>query len=157
MSSFIIRNESTAALAAMLDRSANSVRWSGSIRYGIYNGSELYTLLCQEWESATGRRCVDLDAPKIYTVLRRLNERAYGDRYHRLAEEVAAGMPRGEWLNTVDAKPWQMLKTFECYLYQCDEGSVSKSELYQALAVAKNHYLHYLVNKLPDYAEANWS
>ena len=59
---------------------------------------------------------MDLDAPKIYDVLRRMNERAYGERYHRLADEVAAGMPLGEWLNTVEVKPWQMLKTFECCL-----------------------------------------
>lgn len=156
MSSFIINNESTAALASMLDRVVNAARWSGRCRYGIYNGDNLYALLQQEWETATGRRCVDLDAPKIYVVLRRMNERAYGERYHRLADEVAAGMPRGEWLNTVEAKPWQMLKTLECYLYQCDEGTVGESELFTALTLAKNYYMKHLIKKLPDYDAATW-
>ena len=156
MSSFIINNESTAALASMIDRVANAARWSGRCRYGIYNGDNLYTLLQQEWEVATGRRCTDLDPSKIYVVLRRMNERAYGERYHRLADEVAAGMPRGEWLNTVEAKPWQMLKTFECYLYQCNEGSVGKSDLFQALTLAKNYYMKHLISKLPEYAQADW-
>lgn len=156
MSSFILKNESTAALASMLDRAANSARWSGTVRYGIYNGNELYTLLRQEWEEATGRRCLDLDAPKIYVILRRMNERAYGERYHCLADEVAAGMPKGEWLNTVDTKPWQMLKTFECYLYQCDEGSIPRTDLYKALKQAQRYFMAHLVNKIPDYSEADW-
>lgn len=156
MSCFILNNESTAALAAMLDRSVNSARWSGRVRYGIYSGNDLYTLLSREWVEITGRPCVDLDNRKIYVILRRLNERAYGERYHRVADDVAAGMPVGEWLNTVDCKPWQMLKTFECYLYQCDEGNVSKSELYQALVTAKNYFMKYLIGKLPEYSDANW-
>ena len=65
-------------------------------------------------------------------------------------------MPVGKWLETVDGNPWQMLKTFECFLYQCNEGTVAKSELYQALVQAKNHYMHYLINKLPEYAAAVW-
>lgn len=156
MSCFILNNESTAALASMIDRVANAARWSGRCRYGIYNGDNLYALLQQEWETATGCRCVDLNAPKIYVVLRRMNERAYGERYHRLAEEVAAGVPQGEWLNTVETKPWQMLKTFECFLYQCDEGTVGESELFTALTLAKNHYMKHLVKKLPDYDAAVW-
>ena len=62
----------------------------------------------------------------------------------------------GKWLETVDGNPWQILKTFECFLYQCNEGAAAKSELYQALVQAKNHYMHYLVNKLPEYAAAVW-
>ena len=156
MSSFILGNESTAALATMLDRSCNSSHWSGRVRYGIYSGNDLYSLFSREWSEITSRPCVDLDNRKIYVILRRMNERAYGERYHRVAAEVAAGMPVGEWLNTVDFNPWQMLKTFECYLYQCNEGSIAKSELYNALVLAERQFTSYLINKLPAYSEANW-
>ena len=103
----------------------------------------------------TGRRCI-LDSQKIYEVLRKMNENAYSERYRSESSSESETMPVGEWVNTADRNPWQMLKTFECFLYQCNEGTVSKSELYQALLRAKDQYMIYLVSKLPEYAEANW-
>lgn len=156
MSSFIMRTESTAALASMLDRSVNAARWSGAIRYGQFNGGQLYTLLKQEYETITGRPCADLDAVKIFNVLCRMNEQATGERYRDPTPYVLQEMPRGEWLKMVDANPWQLLKTFECYLYQCDEGSVSRSDLYKELKQSCHYFLKYLVNKIPAYSEADW-
>lgn len=156
MSCFILSDESTAALAAMLDRAANAARWAGAVRYGIYSGRELYELLCSEWSSNAGRKCIDLDSKKIYATLRRLNTQAFSERYRRVVD-VSEEMPAGRWLETVDGNPWQMLKTFECFLYQCNEGTVAKSELHQALVQAKNYYMHYLIGKLPEYAAAVWS
>ena len=157
MSCFVISDKSTAAIAAMLDRATGAARWSGSIRYGIYSGRELYELLRAEWSALFGRKCVELDSQKIYAVLRRMNVQAYGERYYGRDVSTPEEMPVGEWVNTADQAPWQMLKTFECFLYQCDEGSVAKSELYQALVVAKNYYMKHLIKKIPDYDKANWS
>lgn len=156
MSCFILSDESTAALAAMLDRAANAARWAGAVRYGIYSAGALYELLCAEWSSQTGGKCIDLDSKKIYATLRRLNTQAFSERYRRVVD-VSEEMPAGRWLETVDGNPWKMLKTFECFLYQCNEGTVAKSELYQALVQAKNYYMHYLIGKLPEYAAAVWS
>lgn len=155
MSCFILSDESTAALAAMLDRAVNAARWAGTVRYGIYSGRELYELLCSEWSSQTGGKCIDLDSKKIYATLRRLNTQAFSERYRRVVD-VSEEMPAGRWLETVDGNPWQILKTFECFLYQCNEGAAAKSELYQALVQAKNHYMHYLIGKLPEYTAAAW-
>ena len=156
MSSFILSNKSTAAIAALLDRSVNTAHWTYSVCYGIYSGDCLYSLLCKEWSEITGRPCFELNARRIYAVLRRMNENAYGERYHRVAEAVATDMPYGEWLATCDRDPWQMLKTFECFLYQCNEGSTGKSELCAALTLAKDQYMKYLIGKLPAYSEAFW-
>jgi hypothetical protein len=156
MSSFILRNESTASIASMLDRVANSARWSGSIRYGIYCGDELYALLKQEWESLAGRPCVDLDAQKIYEVLRCMNAKAVCERYGRWDIPGPEPMPVGDWCRTVEYRPWQMLKTLECYLYQCAEGSVFKSEFYQLLNTVKNQYMKYLVSHVTEYDSAVW-
>lgn len=155
MSCFILNNESTAALATMLDRATGAAYWSRTVRYGIYSGRELYDLLCSEWSAQFGRKCVELDSRKIYAVLRQMNAEAYGERYNRDAA-TPEEMPVGEWLNTADRNPWQMLKTFECFLYQCDEGTVAKSKLYQALVQAKNYYMKHLIGKLPEYAAAVW-
>lgn len=87
--------------------------------------------------------------------IRLLNTQAFSERYRRVVD-VSEEMPAGRWLETVDGNPWQMLKTFECFLYQCNEGTVAKSELYQALVQAKNHYMHYLIGKLPEYTAAAW-
>lgn len=155
MSCFILSDESTAALAAMLDRAANAARWAGAVRYGIYSGQELYELLCSEWSSQAGGKCVDLDSKKIYAILRRLNVQAFSERYSRDAG-TSEEMPVGKWLKTVDGNPWQILKTFECFLYQCNEGAAAKSELYQALVQAKNYYMQYLISTVPEYSAADW-
>ncbi len=156
MSSFVINDRSTAALAAMLDRVTGAARWSGSIRYGIYYGRDLYDLLSKEWSTMFDRKCIELDSQKIYAVLRRMNVKAYGERYYDKDITAPEVMPVGEWVNTADRNPWQMLKTFECYLYQCCEGSITKSELYKELVHAKNDYAKYLISKIPDYSEAVW-
>lgn len=156
MSSFIINDRSTAALASMLDRVTGAAHWSGSIRYGIYYGRVLYDLLCKEWSSMFGCKCVELNSQKIFAVLRRLNVKAFGERYHDKDISIPEEMPIGEWVNTVDRNPWQMLKTFECFLYQCTEGSIVNTELYKELCHAKNDYMKYLIGKLPDYSEAVW-
>lgn len=156
MSCFIMNDKSTAALAAMLDRVTGAARWSGRIRYGIYYGRDLYDLLSKEWSSMFGRKCVELDSQKIYAVLRRVNVKAYDERYYGKDITVPEEMPVGEWVNTADRNPWQMLKTFECYLYQCSEGDILKSELYNELVHAKNDYVKYLISKIPDYSDAVW-
>lgn len=156
MSSFIVKNESTAAIASMLDRSVNAARWAGTVRNGIYNGRELYTLLMQESEKITGRRLADLDACKIYNVLRKLNEQATGERYRNVTPYEFQEMPKGEFCRMAESNPWQMLKTFECYLYQCDEGSVPSTDLYKALREACRYYMKHLISKIPAYAEADW-
>lgn len=156
MSSFIMRDESTAALASMLDRSVNAARWAGTVRNGLYNGSELYGLLKSEYEDITGRRCVDLDACKIFNVLRRMNEQATGERYRDASPYEFREMPKGEWCRMAESNPWQLLKTFECYLYQCDEGSVKDSALFKALRDSCRFYMKHLVGKIPAYSEADW-
>ena len=156
MSSFVINDRSTAALAALHDRATGAARWSGRIRYGIYYGRELYDLLSKEWSTMFGSKCVELDSQKIYAVLRRMNLKAYGERYCVKDITTAEEMPVGEWVNTADRNPWQMLKTFECFLYQCAEGSITKTDLYNELCHAKNDYMKYLISKLPDYADAVW-
>ena len=156
MSSFIVKNESTAAIASMLDRSVNAARWAGTVRNGIYNGNELYTLLMQECEKITGRRLADLDACKIYNVLRNLNEQATGERYRNASPYEFQEMPKGEFCRMAESNPWQLLKTFECYLYQCNEGSVTSTDLYKALRQACNYYMKHLISKIPAYAESDW-
>jgi hypothetical protein len=156
MSSFIMRNESIAALATMLDRSVNAARWAGRVRYGLYNGNDLYSLINQEYTAMTGRRTADLDAYKIFNVLRCMNEKATGQRYNDVQPYEFMDMPKGEWCAMAESNPFQLLKTFECYLYQCDEGDVSKCDLFIALRKSCNYYMKHLIGKLPAYAEADW-
>lgn len=156
MSSFIMRDESTAALASMLDRSVNAARWAGTVRNGLYNANELYTLLKWEYEDISGRPCVDLDACKIFNALRRMNEKATGERYRDCHPYEFRQMPKGEWCRMAESNPWQLLKSFECYLYQCDEGTVSNTDLFKELRKACNFYMKHLVGKIPAYAEADW-
>lgn len=156
MSCFILNDKSTAAIAAMLDRVTGAAKWANTVRYGVYHGRDLYALFKREYEQMTGNRCSTLDSQKIYAVLRRLNEQAYGERYLKKSINEPEEMPIGEWVNTVEHAPWQMLKTLECYLYQCDEGEAGKSELLGELQRVERYFAKYLINKIPEYDNANW-
>lgn len=103
------------------------------------------------------RRCVDLDAQKIYEVLLDMNYKAVNARYSHDEHVAPSAMPVGEWLRTYERKPWQMLKTMECYLYQCAEGEIPHSNLYKLIQTATNQYMKHLIGQIEDYANADWA
>jgi hypothetical protein len=50
----------------------------------------------------------------------------------------------------------QALKSLHCLLYQCSEGDVPETPLYQALDGLSNRWAHEIVSKLPEYDQAVW-
>ena len=48
------------------------------------------------------------------------------------------------------------LKAMECLRYQCSEGSIPQSELYQGLGKAIGDLASVIVNELPEYKKAEW-
>lgn len=55
-------------------------------------------------------------------------------------------------------KPWhyQVLKSFDCYLYQSCEGNCYKLPLYKAIEALRDKWGNYIANNQPEYEEANW-
>jgi hypothetical protein len=89
---------------------------------------------------------------KIGRKLFLLNRRALGVRYGcstlRLPEFVFE-----RW---ADATPVQQFKAMSCLLYQCHEGKVHESRLYDELNHAAGELAQRIVQDLPEYDKAAW-
>src|SRR6476646_2253319 len=89
---------------------------------------------------------------KIGRKLFLLNRRALGVRYGcstlRLPEFVFE-----RW---ADATPVQQFKAMSCLLYQCHEGKVHESRLYDELNHAAGELAQRIVQDLPEYEKASW-
>lgn len=51
---------------------------------------------------------------------------------------------------------FQLLKSLQCYLYQCSEGKVPECDLYKALENLEQQIQTDIVCHLPEYEQANW-
>jgi len=90
---------------------------------------------------------------KIGRKLFLMNRRALSTRYvcgnHlRLPEFVFE-----KW---ADATPVQQFKAMSCLLYQCHEGKVHESRLYDELNHAAGELAQRIVQDLPEYEKASW-
>ena len=55
-----------------------------------------------------------------------------------------------------DATPVQQFKAMSCVLYQCHEGKVHESRLYDELNRAAGELAQRIVQDLPEYDQASW-
>ena len=51
---------------------------------------------------------------------------------------------------------WQLLKSLQCYLYQCCEGNVPDCDLYKELTKLEHTLQSYIISKMPEYDKAEW-
>ena len=61
--------------------------------------------------------------------------------------------PRQRW---ADATPIEQFKAIHCLLYQCHEGKVHESRLYDELNSAAGELAQRVVQDLPEYDKASW-
>lgn len=81
-----------------------------------------------------------------------LNASAVAQRYHK----SAATSFTYQWV-PLPANPYQLLKSIDCWLYQCSEGDVPKSKLYQWFQGAVvTMVLRSIVERSPKYEKAAW-
>lgn len=52
--------------------------------------------------------------------------------------------------------PMQALKSIDCYLYQCAEGTVPEMSLYRWLDSVRISIMKSIIRKLPEYDTATW-
>lgn len=107
----------------------------------------------------------------VFSKLAELNveslRRRYPEYYHEMIEDV-------EYIRGCDIfehdvydiengvkfmKPWhyQVLKSFDCYLYQSCEGNCYKLPLYKAIEALHDKWGYYIANNQPEYEEADWN
>ena len=86
---------------------------------------------------------------KLFLLNRRALRARYGCGDHlRLPEFVFE-----RW---ADATPVQQFKAMSCLLYQCHEGKVRESRLYDELNRAAGELAQRIVQDLPEYDKASW-
>lgn len=94
--------------------------------------------------------------------LLKLNIIAFYDRYNHIDEikkEIKEAISEYAYEDTpfYDRQRIQVLKSIECFLYQCAEGEIpEKSSLYKALENIAGHIKSNIINKIPEYEKAIW-
>ena len=90
---------------------------------------------------------------EIYKLLYSLNLKAYNARYKEEGEfipDFVKSAPR--FTNN-----FQIVKTMQCWLYQCDEtDDVTESDFYKIIETVVNIYMKYVFMHLPQYESAVW-
>ena len=82
-----------------------------------------------------------------------LNRRALRARYGRGDHLRCPEFVFGKW---ADATPVEQFKAIVCLLYQCCEGKVPNSPLYDELNRAAGELAQRIVQDLPEYDQASW-
>ncbi len=82
-----------------------------------------------------------------------LNCMAVASRYdENLNQKAIDGFKFGN----IEVTEIQALKSLQCLLYQCCEGSVPKTKLYKVLREIETSIMHSIINKMPEYEKAGW-
>ena len=90
---------------------------------------------------------------KIGRKLFLMNRRALRARYGCSEHLCLAKFVFAKW---ADATPIEQFKAMCCLLYQCCEGKVSDSRLYDELNRAAGELAQAIVQDLPEYEKASW-
>jgi hypothetical protein len=82
-----------------------------------------------------------------------MNRRALGARYGRGGHLRLPDFVFESW---ADATPVEQFKAMCCLLYQCSEGKVPDSRLFDVLNHAAGEIAQRIVQDLPEYNKASW-
>jgi hypothetical protein len=86
---------------------------------------------------------------KLFLMNRRALRTRYGCGDH-------LRFPEFVFVRWADATPVEQFKAMSCLLYQCHEGKVHESRLYDELQRAAGELAQRIVQDLPDYGKASW-
>lgn len=96
------------------------------------------------------------DPATVGAALFSLNIQAVEARYGQ--GEAAAFRPLDyHWTPLQFASPVATYKAIQCLLYQCGEGKVPETPLYQALEKLARSLAHEIISGLPGYDNAPWN
>lgn len=113
---------------------------------------------------------------KIYEKLYRLNLAAYHERYGREPNEsneipdfhpLRYAIPPRIWthiqfdgktrgVHAILPEHYAILKTFNCYLYQTNEGSCTDCDLRKELKTLRDGLVNFIINNTAEYVIAPW-
>lgn len=159
MSSFMMKSETLAYIANFIAVQMNhGFNYTGIVAdFSCFND-------CVKGDCINGRFA---SAEEIYKKLYQLNFNACHERYDgryddeysmEKFKDIAIHKPLSYADHHAIAEKWhyQMLKSMECYLYQCCEGDCHKSEIYQTVKQFKNNLMCFIVHNSIEWQAAKW-
>lgn len=98
---------------------------------------------------------------EVFNQLRQMNVDALKARYEDYEEMIDdLGYEEGHdiWQprNGVQFWHYQLLKSLQCYIYQCSEGMVPESSLYKGIDELIISLALFIAHNQPEYEEAKW-
>lgn len=88
-----------------------------------------------------------------------MNDQAMSARYNKhdqLTEEEATDLALLVALADGPASNLELLKAMDCYLYQCNEGSIGESAFYTRVSAERGRLANEILTSLPEYDAAPW-
>ena len=161
MSSFMVKSETIATIADFISTVFNDK--NNNTRMAIQDNA--YTTIEKLQPQNSYIKTVSIKA--VYAALSEMNCNALNQRYIHgdKAEpeqfpkdynhfEIARNYHDGAY--EIPASYYQLLKSIDCYLYQCSEGNVPESALYKAVQSIRNTLANWIIRNTTAYNAANW-
>ena len=93
------------------------------------------------------------DAYRFGRSMKRLNILAWNKAYNKKCKTVLFEHDE----NANEKNIYQILKSLQCFLYQCSEGDIPKDNLYITLNNIEKILINYIISHLEDYKRAEWN
>ncbi len=92
------------------------------------------------------------DANNLGQRMKVLNKKAWNYRYNKSGD---FGLFKfDDSINEKDI--YQILKSLQCFLYQCSEGEIPQEDLYKTLQNIEEILINHIISNLEDYKKAKW-
>ena len=92
------------------------------------------------------------DANNLGQRMKVLNKKAYNNAY-----KIKGDFGLFRWNeNLNEYNIYQILKSLQCFIYQCSEGEIFKDKLYITLSNIEKILINHIVMNLKDFKEAKW-
>ena len=139
MSAFMVADETINRVIAWLSWEISRSRW---LKIKVEDALQIDTSK-HNWEETLGHAMFELNITGV-------NDR-YGENKARKFRAL------NYRYTPLHGSKIQVLKSLQCWLYQCMEGEVIKKPLYQFFdTVVEPHLMNSIISDLPEYKRAKW-
>lgn len=156
MSAFLVESKSIAAIADFI---WHCIEYPQNMpRMHIAGHRQDLQRECREYCAQHNPAHPLLSESNLFRMLDNMNREALAARYEERAAEYFDMEPREPIEYSIHRRdPWQLLKTMQCYLYQCEESDrITETALYKCVERAAQQLQNKLVSEIPEYAAAEW-
>lgn len=92
------------------------------------------------------------DANNLGQRMKTLNKKAWNHRY----KKIGGFNLFKQDLDINEKDLIQILKSLQCFIYQCSEGDIIKDKLYLMLRDTERILINYIISHLEEYKKAKW-